>query len=393
MRRFIAALGGAIILVVLAWLGIWFYAEMHLKQLAEARISQFNKVGGNQVLYKKLITSDSPFVISIALVNPQLKIIRPSSNMPLFASAARIGMHIAPLHPLTLHVDWPLIVNVRDMSHPNDLIVFSSATASMVETLNPSVWFGNYTNPVSAVNTKFTNINLLASNGSLQIAWIDSFSSHTTFNNAANTSQNALSLQYNIRNLRVSPVLTKLFSLPFNGEIKQISTSLMISGPLNIDQMVTEQSRITNEDEYKQFLLQTTHDWAKAGGHTQGSLTLDLGPSLIDANFAAAFDQQIQPKGTMNVTVSNLNELADSLNAAYPTFKDYISQAEAMLAPYMFNTENGPILKINAAFGQPGIFVNGKQDAAMPTLDWNSLLNPSAAPAFAPGDGSGAATQ
>lgn len=390
MRNFIAGLAGLIILLVLVWLGGWFYAEMHLKQTLEARIDQINASGKQQLLYRQMVTSASPFVASVALVDPQLKVM-PTADTPLTTvSAARIGAHIDLLHPLTMHMDLPLRL---DISSSGNTGVLSFASASSTETLKPSVWLGDFSNPVAAADAKFTGINLLASGGSLQVFWIGSLTLHDNLNAEATTSQTALYVQSDIQDFRISPLFTKLLNLPFNGQIARFSASLTLSGPLNWQQVVEKQASMTNLDEKEHFLLQTAHDWAKAGGHGQGSESLDIGPSFMQANYNIAFDQQVQPKGMIEVTASHLDAFAKAVANSYPQFQDEISQINDALSPYLSNTaQDGVALKINAAYGQNGVFINGRRMEDMPSVDWNDLLSPSSAPAFAPGDGSGAAS-
>lgn len=389
MRRFIVGLAGLVILLALAWLGLWVYAEIRLKQLVEAKIEQINTSDTGHITYRQIVTSRSPLVAGVTMLDPQLAITFSGSSAPFTISAARIGAHVDLLHPLTLHVDIPLKFMLNGAGAP---AVLTFATATITETLTPSVWQGDTSNPIVAGDADYTGINLLASNGSLQVMQIDRLALHQALDAMAGTDRPALMLTADMQNLRVSPILTRLFALPFNGEVSRLSASLSMSGPLNWEQIAKQQANLQNDDQRTEFLLQTFHQWAASHGHAQGSLKLSVGPSHMQTSFTLAFDQQVQPEGKVDVNADHLGEFANTLAGTYPDLRASISQAQAALSPYMSTTpENGQALALHVIYGQSGVFVNGKKTATPPPLDWNDLLNPAVPPAFAPGDGSGAA--
>ena len=391
MRRFIVGLAGLVILLVLAWVGLWFYAEIRLKQLVEAKVEQINSSGSGQVTYSRLAASSSPLVAGITMLDPQFSVTFSGSPSPITVSAARIGAHIDLLHPLTLHIDVPLKIM---LGGHDGAAVLTFASATITETLTPSVWRGDTSNPIVAGDADYTGINLLASNGSLQVAQIDRLTLHQTLNAKAGTSQPALVLTEDMQNLRVSPVLTRLFALPFNGEISRLSGSLSMSGPLNWEQIAKQQAKLHDEAQRTKFLLQTFHQWAQSGGHALGQFTLRVGPTHMQTNFTLAFDQQVQPEGKTDVNADHLGEFTNALVTAYPDLQTSISQIQETLSPYLSTTPaSGQALNLHVTYGQNGVFVNGKKTGAPPHLDWNDLLNPPPPTTFAPGDGSGAALQ
>lgn len=391
MRHFIKGLIGAVILVIIAWLGIWFYAEIRLKQLVAAQINALNNSSAEKVTYDRMISSRSPLVASVTLLRPTLSA-QFSSELPsVTISAARIGAHVDLLHPLTLHVDIPLSITI---STGGTAQILTFASADMTETLTPALWRGGTLNPISGGEADFADINLLASNGSLQVLHIDRLTSHETLNAQASNSQTALSLTGEMRNFRISPLLVRLFNIPFSGTLSRASTSLTLSGPLNWEQITRQSAALQTEAQSDHFLLQTTHDWAKAGGHAQGSLNLWLGPSHLQANLKLGFDQQVQPKGTLDVYADHIGQFANDVATSYPGLQGWISQIVMILAPYLSNTaQNGQVLTMHTLYGQTGVFTNGQQTGTLPYLNWTNLLNGAPLPAFAPGDGSGADSQ
>lgn len=390
MKRFTKGLVGLILLVILAWLGVWFYAEMRIKQLVEARIEQINSSGSGQLTYAKIITSRSPLVAGVSLTNPQLNMVLTPSSLPVDITAARIGAHVNLFDPLTLHIDFPLKIT---LGKPGEAGILTFASANVTESLTPSVWRGNTLNPISAGLYDFKGISLFASNGSLEVAQIDSLSLTQTLNAQANTAKTALMLTENLKNLQISPLFARLFGLPFNGKITSLASSLSLSGPLNWEQIAHQEASLQTNDQRHMFLMQTFHQWAKSGGNAQGNLSLQIGPSHMQTDFTLAFDQQVQPKGTANISADHLTEFDDALVAAYPDLQTSISQIEASLAPYTSSTpQGGQVLQLHATYGQDGVFLNGQKTGTEPYLNWNALLSSAPLPVFAPGDGSGAAT-
>ncbi len=389
MRGFIKGLAGLAVLIVLAWLGVWLYAEMRLKQLVAAEISRANASGTVQISYDKLTTSSSPLVASVALTNPSWTS-RPEASGPAFsAHAASIGLHIDLLSPLLLHVDMPLSIAITTADASGAL---TFAVADITETLSPSLWTGNTSNPITGGDARFAGINLLASNGSLQVAQIDSLVLRESLNAKAGPAQTAMLLDEKLNHFQLSPILARLINLPFNGQIAYLGLSMRLSGPLDWQSIAKQVASLPPGDARIHFMLQSLHQWALAGGHGQGKLILTLGPSQLKAKGSIAFDNAAQPSGTGHLAVNHLDQLTSALTTAYPALQDDVSQFEARFSPYLTTTEaDGQVLTMNTVYGKNGVTINGQKTGEMPPLDWNELLNPPPAPPTAPGDGTGAA--
>lgn len=390
MWRVVKWLIGAIIVIILAWLGIWFYAEMRLQQLVEAKLNQINASGVQQIIYEKLVTSHSPLVAGLTLVNPQMKITLDPSEPPIVASTARIGAHIDLLHPLTLHINLSPRITMNNAG-ANAVLTF--AKTHITETLNPAIWQGDNQNPITSGEADFTGITLLASDGSLEVAQIDRATIHETLDATANKDHTALALTQNIQNFRLSPLLVKLFNLPFGGQINSLSAHLVLSGPLDWGQIAQQEANIQDNDQRLQFLRQRLHQWAQAGGHAKGDLNMWVGPSWLRSSFTLGFDQQVQPEGKADIYVNYLDQFTNALIAAYPGLQDWSSQLQAALSPYLSDTsQDGEVLRLHIHYGQHGVFVNGQQTGTMPVINWQTLLmKPEALNSAPPQAGSGAA--
>lgn len=388
MRHVIKGLIGAIILIILIWAGVWIYAEVRLKQIVEAQIGRINSSGLEHVSYDKLVTGRSPLVSSVTLLNPKLQITMGSSLPPATISAAQIGAHIDLLQPLLLHIDMPLRLT---LGNPDEIGVLTFATATITQTLHPSIWQGNNFNTFSNGNAEFTGISLLASNGSLLVAQIDQLNIQETLNAQATNNQTALLLTDDMQNLRLSPLLTRILNLPFYGTITRFSSSLTLSGPINWQQIAQQNVNLQTADQRNHFMLQTLYNWAKAAGHAQGNLHLWLGPSQMQANFTLGFDQQTQPQGELSLHANHLEQFTAALTNSYPNLQGWVDQFESTFSPYLTTTaQDGQILVMPISYGEDGVFIGGQKVGAMPFINWDELLNPTL-PTFAPGDGSGAA--
>ncbi|MGE4481040.1 DUF2125 domain-containing protein [Acidocella sp.] len=390
MRGFLKGLGGLVILAALLWLGLWLYADMRLKQLVTARIDAVNQSGEAQIAYDKIATSRSPLMASVTLTNPRWTARPDPSTPPITISAASIGAHIDLAHPLTLHVDMPLSIGVTS-SAASGAVTF--AMAEMTETLSPAVWLGHAATPITGGEARFAGIDLLASHGSLAVAQIGALSLNETLNAKANTSQTALSFDANLHDLRLSPILTKLANLPFGGRVAHLGLSARLSGPLDWQGIAQREATLGDEDQRHQFMLETLHRWALAGGRGEGKISLTLGPSVFNADGTVAFDKNAQPSGESSLTADHLDQFTAALTASYPDAQDWVSKIEAELSPYLSTTQDGgQVLTMNTSYGKQGIVVNGKKTGDLPPLDWDKLINPPPAPPVAPGDGSGAAS-
>ncbi len=392
MRGFIKGLAGLVILVVLIWLGVWLYAEMRLKQLVSAEIGRVNASGTAQISYDKLTTSHSPLVASVTLANPSWSSQPGGAAPPVTVSAASIGAHIDLTAPLLLHVDMPLSVAVTTAKASGAL---TFAMADVTETLSPALWLGHTDNPVTGGDARFAGINLLASNGSLQVAQIGTLTLHQAVDAKAGPGQTALALDEEMNDFRLSPIIARLINLPFGGRISHLAISASLSGPLDWQSIAKQAAAIPPGDARHKFMLQTIHQWALAGGSGQGKVSLTLGPSQLVADGSVAFDKAAQPSGTADLNADHLDQFTAGLTASYPGLQDWVSQFEARFSPYLSTTQDGgQVLAMHTVYGKTGILVNGQKTGDLPPLDWDKLINPPQLPPspVAPGDGSGAAS-
>jgi hypothetical protein len=195
--------------------------------------------------------------------------------------------------------------------------------------------------------------------------------------------------------MALSPLMTRIASIPFDGRVGQLNFTLNLSGPVPPAVFsLPDEMRTTQYDPQAQqkIIIPIIHQWAAGGGTGSFATTLAIGPSTANAGATIRFDANLQPNGTASLTASHLDEFTAAITSAYPQVQDTISQAEAQLTPYLTTTATGgQTLGMNATYGPPGVTINGTKVADMPPVNWDALENPPAAPPPAPGDGSGAA--
>lgn len=404
MRGILKGLAGLIILLAILWLGGWFLAEMRLKQLVTARIDKINQTGLEHISYDSLVLGRSPLTASIKLINPLVSVkdtlnadggaapdaSADTGTTPLFnISAASFGAHIDLLAPLLLHLDVPTTINIISQK-ASGVLTFNAVSAS--ETLSPGVWMGDVSNPVTGGKAEFSGINLLASSGSLQVAQIGRLSVHETLDTKAGTNGTAVSLEEELDDLQLSPIIAKLINLPFGGQLKHLALTVKLSGPFNWQDFAAQNAAQQDEAKARKFQMETLHQWALAGGHAEATLNAQLGPSQFAADGKVAFDSTAQPSGDGNLTADQLDQLTAALTGAYPWMQDWVNEIQARMSPYLSTSEQtGQQLSLHSKFGKDGIFLNGQRTGDMPPLDWDKLINPPPPPPpQAPGDGSGA---
>ncbi len=201
-----------------------------------------------------------------------------------------------------------------------------------------------------------------------------------------------------VNGIALSPLLTRLASIPFDGKIAELGLTMKISGPVPTDfaALTTQLNALPASDRAgrNKIVIQALHGWAAAGGNAAASLSLIIGPSTLNANGAVTFDAQAQPSGTADVTANHLDEISSAITNAYPQTQGAVNAIEAHLSPYLTSSDTGgQTLGMHVTYGKGAVSVNGQTVAPLPPLDWNALENPAPplpAPAQAPGDGSGA---
>ncbi len=397
MRGFLKFLLAVVVVVVLAWLGLWWYAQGRMQAGFTNWVNQTSANPGIKVSFDSMSRGTSPLAATLNLVNLRITV-QPDANVPPVTFVLpSFALRINAADPTLVHFDLPPQVNI-DASDGTGTVRFGSV--AVTEQINPTALFSPKVPTFNGTDATADNIDLLASGGSLLVLHIDHFMAHAVVNENATAGQNALRVHEELDGMAVSPLLTKIASIPFDGKIDQLTNSLTLSGPLpaNWQAAIKQFDALPPSDQNgrQKLTLQEMQDWAAHGGHGTFGLQLAIGPSKLKASAAVQFDAKAQPSGTASLTADHLGAFSGAVVNAYPMAQADVSQLEAMLSPYISaTTPGGQTLTMHVAYGAGGVMINGQKVADMPPVDWTALENAPVAPPTptqAPGDGSGAAS-
>jgi hypothetical protein len=376
MRGVIKFLLSLVVVLVIAWGGLWWYAQGRLQNgfLAWA---DTQATSGWKISYDSIKRGTSPLHAVITITN--LTLTPPATGgqtgsitLPTFA------LRIDAANPLVFHSDLPNKISLQ--FGPNVDAVINSGTIALTENLDPAVLFNSAAYPFRGGDFAAGNIDLLASQGSLLVLHIDSITSHADLNLGAGSNATALFTTTEVDGIALSPILTHIASIPFDGNINRITLAATLSGPVPAGLPgLVEQLRAVPEDipAQQKLVIPVIHQWASQGGGGNISLGLEIGPSTAKADAALKFDANLQPNGTANLSADHLDQFTATIAAAYPQLQDQIAQVEAQLTPYITTTDQGgQTLGIALTYGTPGVTINGTKVADMPPVDWTTLENP-----------------
>jgi hypothetical protein len=395
MRGIIKFLASLVILAVLAWAGLWVYAQQRLAEVLRTYAAALTTPDGiSQFTYDHLNVGLNPLHATATLTNARWSMQPADLDQPVVAKLASITARIDVTDPLTMHIDLPPRLDIT--TDGNDVVV-TFATARIDANLDTHKLFSPGVNDVIGQNFDLTDINVLGSSGSIQLGHADEFAGHEQFALAATTSQTAVTSHFALDGLVLPPWLVQLGQLPFGGKLTHFAVDVTLSGPVDW-RALSDQLRATQDESARQqLLINALHGWALAGGSGNAHLNVVLGPTTLDSSGAVAFDDAAQPSGRADLTANHLDALTSAIETAYPDTSDAINQAQSQLSPYLTTTAtDGQLLTVHATYGKSGIIVNGTHVSDLPPLNWNDLLTPPADDSDdtdttqPPGDGSGA---
>jgi len=390
MRGVLKFLLSLIVGIAIIWIGFWWYAQQRLQSGFQAWSEQQAEEGW-KVSYGDIHRGTSP--MNAELTIDQLTLTPPPGpdGELVSISLPRVALRIAALNPLVFHTDLP---NQISFSVGNNIgFVLSSGSISASENLNPDTLFNRDAYPFRGGDFAASNVQILAA--SLLVLQVDSITSHADVNLKAGADATALSSITVMDGLVLSPLLTRIASVPFDGKLAHLSLAANFSGPVpaDIGSLPDQLDAAPHDrDAEQKLLLPVVHQWASQGGSGKLALNLIIGPSTINAGATLGFDANLQPAGTADLNANHLDDFTTALVNAYPTLQNDIAQAEAQLSPYISSTTaGGQTLGMHVTYGAGSVSINGQKIADMPQLDWTALEDPPPPPAQAPGDGSGAA--
>jgi hypothetical protein len=385
--KFLATL---IIGIALIWLGFWWYAQSRL-QSGFTDWAEKQATNGVKISYDSIHRGTSILDAAITIDNLTLTLPPAPDGTAAAISLPAVTLRIHALDPLVFHTDLPDKIGFD--SGKIDLVC-NTGSIALTENLDPDKLFSSSASPFRGGDFSAGNVDILASEGSLLVLHIDAVSSHAELNPEAGAASIAVYSKTAFDGLAISPLLTRLASIPFGGKLAHLELAARISGPeppdlpAVLNQLDSQPHDLADE---RKSLVPLIHKWAAQGGSGTIALRAILGPSTIDAAGAVKFDANLQPEGTADLTANHLDQFTGALTDSYPALQGDIARAEAQLSPYLGDSDlGGQTLTLHVVYGTPGVFINGQKTADMPPLDWTAAENP--APAIqAPGDGSGAA--
>ena len=392
MRGIFRLLAGILVALVVMWAGLWWYAQARLQAALKVYAAEMTAPDGSTSMsYDGVSGGGFPFAATATLDNPRLTMLLPGNDIPgpLALGLSRVTLRIDVFNPLLLHIDMPDKITGH-VPQGDGAVTFGSFNATA--RLDPAALFNPHVFAVRAEDAAITDINVLASSGSLKVLHIDSLRVHQALNPSASAAQTGLAFTANLEGIALPGWLTQLLRVPFNGQMAHLGLNVTLSGPADWPAVAEQLQNQPEGADKTKFLANALHDWATKGGNGTASVSLTEGPSTLNANGTVKFDANAQPDGTADVTANHLDALTAAITTAYPQTQGAINKAEAQLAPYLSaSSAGGQELNIHATYGSGGVMVNGKKAAEMPPLDWSLLT--SLPPVQAPGDGSGAAGQ
>ncbi|GLR65721.1 hypothetical protein GCM10010909_03990 [Acidocella aquatica] len=394
--RFIGrVLGMAVVVLAAVWLGLWWWTESQMQDGFANWAARMQNQGNITVSYGRMNRGYSPLAASVTLTNMQITVQPNPARPPVSVTLPSFGMEIDAADPQILHYNLPGQITINT---PRASVAATFGNIALTQQIDLDALANKEIDPFKASDFSASNINLLASGGSLLLLHIDSINSHATINRAAGASGSALNWTDDFKGISLSPLLTRLGSVPFGGSVTELAVSMNLSGPVpaNWDALVEQFNALpaANRADRGKIMLQAARAWAAGGGNASASLKLVAGPSTLNASGNVKFDAKAQPSGTADVTADHLDAFSAAITGAYPQTQDRISAIQAQLSPYLSSSDSGgQTLGMHVVYGAGTVAINGEKVSDLPPIDWDALENPPAPTPQAPGDGSGAAAQ
>lgn len=378
MRALSRLLLGLLLIVIVAWVGLWWYAEGRIQDGINEWATRTATSGQVRVSYDSMTRGGSPLAATVTVHNMRLVVAPTQAVAPITLTIPVVTFEIDAATPTLLTVNTG---NQLSVSGTRGDVAITYDAASLIEHLNSQALFNKTAYAVASSELKSSNINVLASSGSLQVLHIDDIDAQGAYNPTATASQSALTLSEFFQGLSVSPLVTRLAGLPFDGRIAELALTLNVAGPVPPSwlglQTQLKTTPATDTAARQKLLITALHDWAASGGTATSTAKLVLGPSTLTANANIKFDANVQPIAAGDVLANHLDAFTQAIANAYPQLQPQIAQFEALMSPYLTtNGDDGQVLTLHLTAANGNFGVNGKTLAPMPPLDWNSLENP-----------------
>lgn len=382
MRGFLRFILALLVVLVIAWIGVWWYLEGQLV-LGFRNMEAQLRANGWQVTHGAIARGNSPAVARFTVAD--LKLV-PPANAGVAQPALTLpqaGAHVGIADWSMLHLDLPLSSTVTLQDGPSFSADFTSLAADY--RIDPGVFFNHKRNSFRGGDLVATGFRLDSANTNFTLFSIATLISHTTVNQSADAGKTAFSLREQIDGMALSPIFVTLAHLSFNGKISSVGVAITLSGPVPADldawsQRVAAAIRAAgprHPEAAARAAAPAIHAWAKQGGHGSFRLGLGLGPAVAHAAGSFSFNSEVQPQGDADVDASGLGAFFADIASAYPATVAQISALTAELQPYMVKSpDGGQQLKVKLALDKGAVTANGKQVATVPPVDWAALAKP-----------------
>lgn len=376
MRGFVRFLIVLIVILAIAYVAAWWYAEGRLAvgfQQSEAALRQ----AGWTVTHGTVTRGNSPAAATLSVAD--LKLTPPDRNDPAPTIALpSVKLAVRPGAPLTLDVGLPLSWNIALPSGPAFTARFTAISDRYGFDLNALLHHA--ADPISSSAFAASGLRIDSADTNFTLISVKSFSVAGTRNPQAGKTATALSVHENLTGLALSPIFVTLGRLPFSGRIAALSLDLKLSGPaLNLPAQglpvpapgaIASQGAAAGQAMW-QAMGPQLHQWAEAGGHGSFAVGLKIGPLDAHDSGSFSFDATSQPVMNSTLKASGVGAMLGEIATDYPQTVGIISTLTAAAEPYLTKGAGGnQHLAVDFGLGQGVLTANGKKVATVPKLVW-----------------------
>lgn len=376
MRRFLQFVLVLVLVLALAWIGLWWYAEGRINagfRQEEANLRQ----QGWTVRHGQTVRGTSPLIARFTVAD--LRLTPPAHGGPpvtITVPHASFSVHAAD--PATLAIDLPTRWTAALAGGPSFTLRFDRISGRLG--FDPGTALGGGGDPLRSWRIEASGVRLDSANTNFTLASADSAAASVRRDPAAGAQATALALRAHLGGFALSPIFVTLGDLPFDGKLKDFDLALDVSGPpiaVPSDTLDIPLGPLSG-DEGAAILARSwatlaplLRPWAEAGGHGRYRLHLALGPLDAHAAGTFGFDSRLQPKARADVTADGISGFLGDLGNDYPALLAPVSHLTASLAPYLVKgPQGGQRLAAKLALAGGTVSANGRAVASVPPLVW-----------------------
>ena len=195
--RGMARLAASVILVLaVAWGGLWWYAEGRLHDMLAAYAARLTTADGTSTLnYDNISVGMSPLTASATLNNVRWNLQPAGTNAQSVITLAHVSAWIDAFDPLVMHIGLPDRIDIST-SRGAASVTFGATAISY--RLEPATLFNRNIYPVTSGTLMFHDIDVLAGGGAMQFLHIDDITVQSSLNAGAGPNQTAMEVTESI---------------------------------------------------------------------------------------------------------------------------------------------------------------------------------------------------